>query len=76
MKENLINAVQSRPALWDKWNKNHHNRRYLDKEWKAIAAELQSTGKLKPIFSNLSFWKFCYERGKMRVKLICKCIMY
>ncbi|XP_046406406.1 uncharacterized protein LOC124172774 [Ischnura elegans] len=54
MKEEIIIAVQSRPALWDKRNKHHHNRHVLDKEWKAVAAALNCTDKdVKLIWKNL-----------------------
>ncbi|KAG8300973.1 hypothetical protein J6590_063302 [Homalodisca vitripennis] len=41
--EDIIIAVQNRPALWDKRHKQHHNRHVLDKEWKEIAKELKVT---------------------------------
>ncbi|XP_054288084.1 uncharacterized protein LOC129003799 [Macrosteles quadrilineatus] len=40
--DNLISQVFMRPALWDKCDKNHHNRFVLDKLWNEVAEELKT----------------------------------
>ncbi|XP_039281581.1 transcription factor Adf-1-like isoform X2 [Nilaparvata lugens] len=47
MKESIIIAVKNRPALWDRKHRNHHNRHFLIREWKAVAAELNVPGRDK-----------------------------
>lgn len=37
MSENFINAIQERPILWDKRNKNYHNRLLSYREWEDLA---------------------------------------
>lgn len=64
MKEEIIVAVQSRPALWDKRHKQHHNRHVLDKEWKAIATELKTTGNYFVCFEiNIDIFSGIYHQN-------------
>lgn len=45
MPENLISAVQERPALWDKRCKNYHNRLLAHREWEEVAKIINNTCK-------------------------------
>ena len=42
--ESLILCVQQRPAIYDKKEKLHHNRDYIQTQWEAIAHEMKSEG--------------------------------
>ena len=42
-KDKLISEVFIRAPLWDKRNKSHHNCMVLNKLWKEIAQECEST---------------------------------
>lgn len=41
----LIDLVKARPALWDKKEKNHHNRYILEKNWDEIAKKMKLPSK-------------------------------
>jgi hypothetical protein len=43
--ESLVAEIFTRPALWDKSDKNHHNRFVLDKLWLEVAQELNTKRK-------------------------------
>lgn len=43
--DNLISQILLRPALWDKTDKNHHNRFVLDKLWSEVAQEMNTKRK-------------------------------
>lgn len=45
MPEILISTIQERPALWDKRNKNYHNRLLTYREWEEVAKIIGTTCK-------------------------------
>lgn len=42
--DDLISKVYQKKAIWDKREKLHANRVYVDKCWKEIATELEAEG--------------------------------
>ncbi|KAK3804442.1 hypothetical protein RRG08_042202 [Elysia crispata] len=63
--ELLISAVQKRPALYDKTDKNYSNRNYITTEWKKIAEEVGCNGLLVTVcvLSSLIFSETVYLSG-------------
>jgi hypothetical protein len=49
--EQLIGAVYSRKALWQKKDVNHHNRDVIDNLWEEVAVALGSNSKYIKLYS-------------------------
>jgi hypothetical protein len=45
MTETLISEVFKRPVLWDHRVKDHHNRGFVDKEWRNLSQTLNISSK-------------------------------
>lgn len=43
--EQLINEIEKRSTIWNKWSPLYKNRIAVDKEWEAIAAALKENSK-------------------------------
>lgn len=57
MKDELIDLVFNATAVWDKRNKQHHNRYVLNREWKRISEKLRVTGMFIILFFKNSIFR-------------------
>ena len=55
--EVLINTIQERPILWDKRDKNYHNRLLSHREWENLATLNGTTSK----YDTVIYYCYCYD---------------
>lgn len=63
-KEQIINSVFNRRAIWNQSHPDHRNRYILDRLWAEVAEECQSTGRLRSL-SCLLFIKYITKVNKI-----------